>query len=269
MHGLGLLDGMDVAVGQPEDAEAGDGFRPLVEDEVAGKDLDVEEADVLAVGHEVAPVLGPGGGHGRLHQLEVLGLLVGDDEEAVAEMIDRVLDPVAAGSHHRGGRVGLVARDEPYLRRHHGVQEQDDERLALGLAHVEVEGPVVLLVHEDVVARVGPEPVSVHAPGPLGLVQGRVEEGGVVVGPGDAVVGVGHGVGKVDARHVGRVGEKAVVGAHTEGAQGEVVVPLGQLVLVDQHLLAVAAGHGLDRRLRRAEPGATAVDAVLAALDGA
>ena len=68
------------------------------------------------------------------------------------------------------------------------------------------------------------------------------------------------------------VGEQRPVTAHAERAQGEVVVPLGLGVAVEQDLLALDGGVGVElgwRPVAGAHHGTTAVDGVLAALEGA
>ena len=110
---------------------------------------------------------------------------------------------------------------------------------------------VVLLVHERIVRSVVTNGVTVDAPWSHGIVEHGVEDRAVVFTPLDAVVRAGDLVGQVGAAvevpdfecvdlvafGVGGVREPGLVRAELRGAQGEVIVPLGQHVVVEVHLL--------------------------------
>ena len=75
-----------------------------------------------------------------------------------------------------------------------------DERKspAARLTQAQVESPVVLLINQRV--RCVTERMSKRSIGPFGLVENRIEEGAVVVGPLERVVGVVDPIGQELAR---------------------------------------------------------------------
>ena len=165
------------------------------------------------------------------------------------------------------------------------VQADEDVSGVAGRARPEREAPVVLLVDQLVVRRVGAQAVAPQLVGPLRLVHADVEDEVGAGGPGEPVAGVRNRLGRrvrgglgIDrpeaqlvllvARAVGGPGEPAVVVAHRGAAHGEVLGPLGLHVLVEQDLLFVA---GLARgRQLVAPPGrAPAMDGVALPLFGA
>jgi hypothetical protein len=100
---LRLLDHVVRAVVPRADPDATQAVRPLEQHEVAGEGVDPAQLHVRPVGDEVGPVLAPGRRLRRLDELEVLGAVgVGDDEEAVAVVLDVVLDVLLP----RGRRPG-------------------------------------------------------------------------------------------------------------------------------------------------------------------
>ena len=187
-------------------------------------------------------------------------------------VVDGVLDALLARLEHGERAVGIVGREQARLRGHRAAEVDHDEPAAAGAFDRAEEAVVVLLVDDDVVGRVGTEAVAPDAPGAAALVERGVEDRPVVAGPGGAVRRAGDrlrmvlpGLHVADAQHVvlvalgvERPDQEAVVGAHLEGPEGAVLVPLGQHVLVDEDLLGAAL-------LR----GAPAVDRVLEPLDAA
>ena len=129
---------------------------------------------------------------------------------------------------------------------------QHDPGPGAGLEDVGVEGLVLLLVDEDVRRRAGAQLVAVEAVPAQGLrVLAHVEQGAVVLGPGEVVGGRGDALlphlarGQVlevdgaDAapRGVGGEGEHVLARVHAPGADVVVVVALGQGVDVEEDLL--------------------------------
>ena len=258
---LGLGHRGGGAGGVLDDAHPGLAVLALVDGEVADERVDGVEAHPGAGRDDLGPPVAAGCLVGRLHQAEVLGAVVGDDEEAAraparrvaAVVVDRVLDALATWLDDGEGALGIVGVQDPDLGGDLGVEAAQHVAVVLRAPHAEVEVVVGLLDDQHVAGRVGPDPVTPQLEGTHGLVDPDVEDGGVVVGPCDAVGGVLDGLVRLRAGHqvaephrvalasggVGRVHEPAVVGTDREVAEGEVVVALGEGVLVEEHLLDV------------------------------
>ena len=204
----------------------------------------------------VPPVLTSGRGGRRLDQLEVLGAVgVRDDEEALAVVLDLVLDVLLAGGQQPEPTERVAGLEEPHLGGDLAVQREEQVPLGLRLPHRDVEPVVVLLEHEHVLAgrlaqAVAPQLVGAH--GPVGA---HVEQMAVVGRPAHAVVGVldhiveqrrrrqvlhPHRVA-LGAGRVGGEGEQGLAGAGCERAEREELVAGGELVLVEDRVL-VAVG---------------------------
>lgn len=198
-------------------------------------------------------------------------------------VLHSVFDALAAGCDHGRGAGRVAGGDDQDLAGHLAVDVDQDELLRPGQLHADPEPLVVLLVDHHVVGSgradgVPPDPVR-----PPGVIHCHVEQHRGVGRPGGAVEGVGHLVGQQLAGgqvlhaqgeplvpgEVGGVGQPATVRADVERAQREEVVPLGQEVAVEQHLLAVEPGAvGADRRLDLpVADRAAAVHPILLALD--
>jgi hypothetical protein len=191
---------------------------------------------------------------GRLHELEVLGPVgVGDDEEAVAVVLDRVLELLLPRVEDPERPLGIGRPQVAHLVGDLAAESQDHVALVLGGPHPEEEALVGLLVHEGVVLDRRPHHVPPQLEGPHGLVGLDVEERPVVPGPRRPVVGARDLVGQVGARlqvpeahrvdlgagGVARPRQQAGVVADVEGPEGEEVGVARLPVLVEQHLLCV------------------------------
>ena len=176
----------------------------------------------------------PGSRHGRGHDAEVLGVEVGEDDEAVALVVDAVLVVGRPRLHDDRLGLGLARPDERRLARGLALAGQQHDLLAAAQLDAQEEPLVVLLEHEHVVGLRRAQPVAPHLVGPHGLVGDHVEEvrlvrrpGGAVVGALEHVVGVAPG-GEVAEPHgedlvaagVGRPRQQAAAGAHVERARG-------------------------------------------------
>ena len=142
------------------------------------------------------------------------------------------------------------------------AQVHQDEGPAPGLAEREEHRAVRLLVHDRVGGRVAPQSVAVETPRASRLVQCRVEEGAVVLGPFDAVGRIVDPLGEqlagrqilheervgLGTGRIGGVGQEPVIRTQRQRAQPEIVVPLGEEILVERDLLS-----GLERAMAAAE----------------
>ncbi len=157
-----------------------------------------------------------------------------------------------------------------------------------------MEALVRLLVHQYVLDRGGTQPVTPELVGAVGGVGPRIEDGGVVVGPGHAVgrpfdltghvptgLEVAHPEGEaLVSGRVHGVGEPGVSGTDRQIGDIEVGAVTGEFVLVEENLL-VGPGPEFGSGVVRLRPGRDgrvaslpvdrepAVDGVVAALDGA
>ncbi len=180
----------------------------------------------------------------------------------------------AAMSSASTSRTSVVTFDADMITRTRPVRAR---------SHRHEESVVVFLVDEHVVVAGRADGVAPHLPGAHRLVGAGVEHGAVVVRPGDAVVHVGHDVGKVVARlqraeaqvvaltaaRVGRVRGEGLCRVDREIADREVLVARRDRVLVEHDRLT---RRGSRWRIGVGEHGeccgAPAVHVVLLALDG-
>ena len=131
---------------------------------------------------------------------EVLGLVVGQDEEPAApgrrgEVFDGVLDAFAAGQDDAGLGQRVGRRDGEPLGAVGAVQADEHPRGITGRAGPERESSVGLLEDEHVATGVAPQLVAPELEGPLGLVHADVEDVLCRRRPGQAVPGVGDRLG--------------------------------------------------------------------------
>jgi hypothetical protein len=136
--------------------------------------------DPLA-GH-VRQELGPlaGSVERRRHHPEVLCVQVREDDEAIAPVIDRVLQLLLASVNLQRRRVGVGGGDEPRLGTQLARRLEDDPLRAARQADAEEEALVELLVDEDVLAPIRAQHVAPDLVRPHLLVRHRVEEAGPV-----------------------------------------------------------------------------------------
>ena len=201
--------------------------------------------------HQRGPVLRSRQRRGS--DLEVLRVVVVQDEQPVSGIVDAVVQALPARGHHgeltlRAGRV-----EQPHLAGQHARAADHDVALAAGVAHVDVEAPVLLLEQDDVLLGRGADPVPPHPVGPPGVIDRHVEQDRTiqrprapVVSAGDLVRQQGPGGQVLDpdrkplvAAQVGGVSQPAPVRARLVRAQSEEARPGGQLVVVQQHFLPV------------------------------
>ncbi len=247
------------------------------------------------MGDQRLPVLRRGGRCRRRGELEVRpGAVVQHQEHVLAAdhgVLEVVLEAVAALGEDLPAGALVSGVEEAVLGGR--LRPRRDHQVPVGAAaaHADPEATVGLVEHQLVVGLVGADPVPPHLVGAPGVVDGRVVEVAAVGAPRDATehardhVGEEVAGGEVLDPHgvplvavgVGRVGEEPVVEAHRRGTHGEELVSLGELVEVQQELLAGQrrlVRRGVLGRLRRRpaiglghrDPAARAV---LLALEGA
>ena len=171
---------------------------PLIDHQVSDERIDVVQADSRPPGYHLGPVGPVRRILGCLHQSEVLGPVVGDDEEpslllagSAPVVVHAVLDALAPGLDDHELPERFVGRQHPDLGGDFRVQAHEHELLVLGPAHPEVEVVVGLFVDQDVPGGVTAHPVPPQLVRAHGFVDPHVEDRGVVVGPGHPVGGVG------------------------------------------------------------------------------
>ena len=265
------VEHLDAAVAA-HDADPLLGVRPFVHHQMVGERLETVDALAVDMGQEFGPLVGSL--DRCAHHAEVDSVEVGEHDESVAPVINLVLDTLCAAAHAAGRGVGCVGGDDPRLGGVLVGGVDDDPFLAAGEVDADVERLVGLVEHQDVGALVGAQGVPPHLCGAHLVVGSHVDEGARVGGPCRTTpgrhtlhhfvdVGAGGEVAEADgvllaAVEVGCPRQPALVGAHVEDAQREVVVALGFEVLVDEHHL----GGGVST-------GAAAVDGITGALLGA
>ncbi len=225
------------------------------------------EFHVVAVRNDRGPVLARRVDDRCRHQLEVarVAALVRNDQKAVAAFFAPVvLDVVfVAGIARRNNawrRLRCVAGNEPDLRRGLRGTVDQHEAAAERATDVDEETFVVLAANEHVGCRVGTEHVPPHFERSHRVVGPNVKTRARVVRPREAVRDVLDDVVEVGARRkiaevqrvaltpvgVDGIRGNVVIGSDVEAAECEVVVAVGELVLVEQN-------NGVGRR-RAARP---------------
>ncbi len=228
----------------------------LADQQMARERVDVLEPDRRVVPDERLPLLVRGRVDGRDGDLVVLGAVVVQHQQPVLTAEDGVLDgvlhPVPPWCDDAELPGGVVGVEDGVLGGGAGAGRADQEAVAAGASHAGPEPLVRLVEDDDVVLHRGAEQVTPDLVGPPGVVGGRVEQRGAVTVPGAAAHGVRDLVGEqlagaqvldleqvaLVADDIGAEREQPAVRAHRDRAEREEVVPLRQLVGVEEHLLA-------------------------------
>jgi hypothetical protein len=210
--------------------------------------VDRLDAHRLAVRHELFPILLRVVRDRRGHDAVVDARVVRHDVEVVAAVVGVVLVIGLARDHHHRVGFGLVGGDQACFIGRLAVGDEEDPVAAARALGVNVEELVLLVVEQRVFVRA--DDVAVEVVLALGVVLGGVENRLVVGGPeqrAGALDGVGQHLagGQVldlqlvlaIAVVVGREEEELAVVADLKVADGHELLPLGELVDVEQDLL--------------------------------
>ena len=258
------------ALGVDGDAQTCQPIPAFDGDPEGGEEVGPFEHRVGAVREDLAPTgrIGDAGTR-RGHQAEVPPGVVDAEPEFVAPVVDVVLDVLRPRAHEHRRRGRLVGGDPVPFAGGVAGDAEVEEAAAPTATDADAEAFVGLLVDHRML--VGAEPVAVDPPGALGLVLDGVEDRRGVGGP----AGAGD-VGDLEwercargeilqpqgvlaeAGVVGAVQEETVVIAHAGHADRHVLVPLGELVHVEE-----------DRLFAFERTSLPAVDGVLLPLLGA
>ena len=242
----------------------------LLQGDPVGERIHVLQQHVLAVGNHLVPGHEVGAPDRALHEAEVRGVQVGQDQEAVALVVDVVLQVAGPRLEDAELAGGVVRLQDAGLGAEGLVAGDHKVAVGFGAADVAGEGVVVLLVDQHVVLRIGADAVAPDLERAQGLrILLRVEQGAVVQGPGHVAGHLRDHVRKVPAgvqvAHM-QVVEAAAHGVHPvdhiPGVGTDLHAAQGEIPLVPAH--GVAVEHDLLGRVHRALPAA--VQGVFAAL---
>ena len=220
----------------------------------------IEQPETLEQ-HVVAmrPLLAPGGAAGVTlrgrHEAKVRCAVVRAHPEAVPQVVDAVLVPLAARLEDGEVAVGVVGAQDA----HFGTQRvaRDRHQVLAGLAAPQEDAErLVRLFVDQVVGGIGPQPVPEHLVGAQRVgILADVEQGRTVCGPGQVRRDVrdlvrqrlpGRQILEADGVEapphiVDGIGQDAVVRADRR-PNGGVLLALGDLVHVDKDLLGRRIG---------------------------
>ena len=175
--GLVEGDGVLFAGGEVADDDRGQRVGALQPDHVAGIELDIEHVDALAIRNQVAPVGALGRGERRGDDLEVDGAVgVGEDEQLIAAVGDRILHAFLARGDEPRRRFGIGEIDQPLLGGFVVAAGDHAEAAAGALMQMGEPAGILLLIDQRVVGLLGAEPVPPDLHRPMVVVELDVEE---------------------------------------------------------------------------------------------
>ena len=280
------LDVEPALAGPRQDADLAQPVHALLERQEAAEDVGRGDVDVVAVRHDLAPVLDARRRVDRdLHDAEVARLPVGADDPAPVDVVGRILVTPLAWQQHAKAQFGVVRACVAHFGRDRAARVQQDVLAVLRQLDRGVEGLVLLLVDQRVAGGVRAEHVHAHAQAEQrdGVLL-DVEHATVVRRPGHGLLDVRHGVDErlaglerlepqrvlASPDRVFGVGEQTVVLTRLERADVVVVEPLRLLAQVDQDLfrrLGVARPARKDRILVAGFESAVVPEVVVAVRD--
>ena len=199
----------------------------------------------------------PGASSGAGHYSEVLCIEVGEDQELVAPVVDRIVDLLGARAGDHGLALRVVGGNQQDLGERLAATVDDDPLAAAAQFDVDVEAFVGLLEDQCVVGLGGAQVVAPHPVRTHRFVGGDVEQRRSCrrttrAAPGDVV----YDIGRVDPRaeitdaqcvllatfDVGAPRQQLLIGADVECVDREEVLTLGLEVLVEQDLRCGVGG---------------------------
>ena len=262
-HGVerigGLVEGDGVLFAALEIADDDRGQRvgALQPHHVAGIEFDIEHIDAFAIWNQVAPVGAFGRGERRGDDLEVDRVIrIGENEQLVAAVGERILHAFLARRDQARRRVGVGEIDQPLLRGLVIAAGDDAEAAGRALMQMGEPAEILFLINQRVVGLLRAKPMPPHLHRAMVVVELDVEEAVAVRAPDDAAIGlldeivairagrpVAHANRKIfRAFGVGAPRLQLVVMRMPRAAELEVFVVRGQRVAVehDLHVAAVA-----------------------------
>ena len=204
------------------------------------------------MGDKLAPVLTLGLGFAGGVEREVDAALVAADQPGPLAIELAVVDVVfvVVLARRQAAKLALGRGGIQHPAFAGGLAAEQEDQLALGAGAIAMqkEAPVGFLEHQ--LGAVLAQGVAIQLVRPVGVVQFGEEQGLVVVGPGQAAVAIVEGQGgdgaagqvlnkqliDLIAAGVQAVGQQVVVGADSEGAEGDKAA-VGQGIGVEQQLL--------------------------------
>ncbi len=204
----------------------------------------------VAVGKPIDPVGRPGIVLRCLHDPEVGGRIVGEDQEESVGVVYAVFDVGPAGRDHPGLTGGTGSGNDSPLGRGKAVGRDEDVLPAPRPLHADIVEDVVLLKHLDVLLPRRADHMPPDGVPALGGIGGHIEERLIVVRPRRPVPDVGDlvddltGLEILDVERVFPEGgeifevqQGLTIGADIDAAQRVELLPLRQGVLVEVHFL--------------------------------
>ncbi len=256
---LGKGDGMFLARAAVTDDDARQAVTALQPDQMAGIGIDGEDQPARLMRHHLFPVFLARRGDRGFHNAEILGIaVIGQDEKNVAAFAHRIFDAFLTLRYDSrfGGQVfrgenaifaGLVV-----------VNVDEDEIVENGRTDAHEETGILFLIDQPV----GRLRLTDNMVEDLGravvLVLQRIEEALAIGRPRAAAAGIFDDIGKVFAGFevADAQGEifgalvvvtpdaMTVIGRLVEAGQAEIILALGLLVAIQQHLFFAAAARG-------------------------
>jgi len=247
---LGKVDVVNVAAGELLDANLAEALVFLEDDQVISEDVDTFDFDAGSMSENFRPLAGRA--VRSLEQAEVFGLLIGEDVEVLAVIVDLVGDHVLPRQNLLELRERLVG---PNVGRESGgvagsVEVDESSRASLGDVHAEELIGLFVNQNMPLVADL----VAIEAVGALGdSVFARVEERLVVLGPDHRSDAFGGGIEHLTREQVLHhqgvlakalvvvgVGDEVAAGADGDRAELEEGAAFRQDVDVEDDLLRAA-----------------------------
>ena len=231
--------------------------------QMAGIEIEIDDVDAGTIGDQVAPVLPLGRSERRGDDLEVDGVVgIGEDEELVAAIGERILHALLARCDETRRRFGVGEIDQPLLGGFVVAAGDHAEAAAGALMQMGEPAGILLLIDQRVVGLLGAEPVPPHLHRPVIVVELHIEEGFCILAPDHAAVGLLDDVVEVFATRpvadadreifralgVGAPGLQLVIVRVAAAAELEIFVVLCERIAVEHDMaLAAVARHAAEQ----------------------